>query len=111
MIVEQFPMTNEKRDEILMEIHGFMARSDQRLAQGEDERKLLFKDIEGNGTPGLKQRLTGVETRFSEHVTLHATEDKRASRLATALIAKAAIACALLSTVATIAVQLWLSCG
>lgn len=104
-------MTNEKRDEHILNISKSMSALLEMAETGKKEREALFLTLEGNGQPGIKRKLATVEVRFSEHLKAHAKEDKRVSQRANAVIAKAAIACALLSTAATIAVQLLFSCG
>lgn len=55
----------ERLDDLVMamsEIKAEMARSHATLSeQGEDTRRLISA-IEGNGTPGLKQRITTIES-------------------------------------------------
>ena len=58
-------MTNDDRT-LLTETHAAVMVLASKAETADTQRAALFSAIEGNGQPGLKQRLTAVETTQSE---------------------------------------------
>ena len=59
-------MTNEERDKLIIETHTQVATTHSKVDGIEKEISVLFKALEGNGQPGLKQRLTSIEQSHRE---------------------------------------------
>jgi hypothetical protein len=62
-------MTEEDRERFV--------RMESKLNDNGRSLGILFKGIEGNGQPGLKDRMTGLEVKLSDHLLLHSQAPAR----------------------------------
>jgi hypothetical protein len=63
-----------------------MVRIETKLDSNAKSLGILFKSIEGNGRPGLKDRVTGLEIVVNDHIKCHDSQTGKSGNVIQVII-------------------------